>query len=541
MKHIITTILAIGYLIVLGTGVTAQKGRVEISPVIESKNIGSGFVGWSDKYYFEVSYGGRAFATTKIYLRKYDKKLNFVSETLLPFNPDKDKSLSIEGVTVLNGKMMILSSRTDRRKKTQEFFYQVVSSKDELSPPVAIIQTQFDEESKVRNYGISYKVSPEQNYLMVYQTVPTQRTDNEKLNVYVFDQDMKLFWKKSVELEYSSKYTSISKYEVSDMGSAYIHARVSRADKEVEEVAKKREKEKSEGVKRNKQTERTAHFVYTFSPGGDEVQKYMIELGNENFPTAILTTFMPDGTIAIGGFYTDNNVTTSVVSIQGVFYMTLDLLQKQMTKPKTQKIPDATRRLLLGNKAVEKGRDKTGADFLVRYFKAQEDGSILLVAEEFYITTHTVTDSKGFTRTYTVYHYEDIMVLKLDGDGNVKWSNVISKVQVAGFHSFSLRVVDENIYIVYNDNIENLDVTKLKTNRSGDLKIKQFNPRGKAASVLVTITPDGKMKKEEIMKRADKMGIMDPTEIMSVEPENILLGKSISGGRRVRLVRIHLK
>lgn len=366
MKHIITTILAIGYLIVLGTGVTAQKGRVEISPVIESKKGTGTFVGWSDKYYFETIFG----RSSKISFRKYDKKLNLVSETELPFNPEKDKSLTAEGMTVVNGQLLLFSSRVEKKTKTQTFYYQQVNTKDELSAPVQMLKTDFDDDAKVNSSGISYKVSEHQNFLMVYQTIPTKKSENEKLNVYVFDQDMKLFWKKSVNLEYSSKNTAIANYEVSDVGSAYIRIIVERADKEVEEVAKKREQEKAEGVKRKKRTQKKAHFIYAFTPGGEETRKYMIELGKESFPTDITSSFNADGIISVGGFCSDANNTSS---IQGTFYLTIDPSQKELGKASIQKIPEASRRLLVGNRAVDKGKDESLGTFEVRYFQPQAD------------------------------------------------------------------------------------------------------------------------------------------------------------------------
>lgn len=558
MKLIITTILAIAYLIGLGVNASAQKGRVEVSPVIESKRVNGEFAGWSDKFYYEVSYSGRTFAANKVFLRKYDKKLNLVSESQITFNLEQVKSLSLEGITVFNGKLTVFSSHVEKSTKTQTFYYQHISSKDEASAPIKLIETDFDDDSKVSSRGISFKISPEQNYLMVYQSVPSKKGENEKLNAYVFDHDMKLFWKKSVELEYSAKNTSIAEYEVSDMGSAYMLVKVSNADKEVEEVAQKREKEKSAGVKKSKQTERTAFFIYTFSPGGDESQKYLIDLGKEVFATALKTSFSQDGTIAIGGFYADNSVTSG---IQGTFYMTLDLLQKQMGQAKTQKIPEATRRLLLGNKAVDKGKDKNAGSFLIKYFKPQPDGSTLIVAEEYYITVH-YNSSKG--NIYFVHHYDDVLAMKLDAEGNVMWSNVVRKSQQSSFdpnglslgrtgfsfnpnfaqrttHSINLRVVDDNVFIVYNDNIANLDVTKLRKNKSGDLIIKPFDPRGKSASILVRITPEGKLTREELMRRQDKMGILAPADLMSVDSENVLLGKAVSASKRIRLVRIHLK
>jgi hypothetical protein len=559
MRQIVIIILTIIYLIVFSAGTIAQqqKGRVELSPAFESKYTGGKFVGWSDKYYYEAIFGRGG----RVYFRKYDKKLNLVSETNLPFNADKDKSLTAQGMTVVNGKLLFFTSRVDKKTKTQTFYYQQINNKNELSSPVQMIKTDFDDETRIDNSGISYKVSERQNFLMVYQLVPAKKSENEKLNVYVFDQDMNLFWKKSVTLDYSAKNTAIENYDVSDVGSAYIRIMVERADKEVKEVADKRSQEKAEGVKQKKRTQQKAHFIYAFTPGGEQTQKYMIDLGNEGFPTDINTSFNADGIIAVGGFYADANNTNS---IQGTFYLTIDPSQKEAGKPRIQRIPEASRRLLVGNRAVNKGKDASLGTFEVRYFQPQNDGGSLLVAEEHYMTSYT---DKKQNRIF-VYHYDDILIVRFDAEGNVKWSNVIKKSQaleepeytfdlasfaalaitmqfmprIYGPYSFGLQVVDDHVYILYNDNIDNLDASKQKTNSAGDIKVKPFDPYKKAAaSVLAIITPDGNMQREELLQRKDRMGIIAPREVMSVEDENVLITQTLTGGNKIRLVRIHLK
>ena len=65
-----------------------------------------------------------------------------------------------------------------------------------------------------------------------------------------------------------------------------------------------------------------------------------------------------------------------------------------------------------------------------------ENGDIEVNAEEFYVTTHTSTGANGQMRTYSVFHFDDIMAIRLDKDGNLKWSRNINKRQT-GFSNSS--------------------------------------------------------------------------------------------------------
>ncbi|UKM65902.2 hypothetical protein GSB9_02473 [Flavobacteriaceae bacterium GSB9] len=79
------------------------------------------------------------------------------------------------------------------------------------------------------------------------------------------------------------------------------------------------------------------------------------------------------------------------------------------------------------------------------------NGDIVINAEEFYITTHTMMSSTGGMRTYVVYHFDDIMSIRLGQDGGLKWARNINKAQT-GFSnsSYTSIPVGESTYFFIN-------------------------------------------------------------------------------------------
>ena len=78
-----------------------------------------------------------------------------------------------------------------------------------------------------------------------------------------------------------------------------------------------------------------------------------------------------------------------------------------------------------------------------------DDGSIVLAGEIFYITYRT--DSKGNTRT--VYHYDDVILVKINADGELGWVQKFPKRSTS--ESFKLMVSANYTYVLFSDNPNN--------------------------------------------------------------------------------------
>jgi len=93
-----------------------------------------------------------------------------------------------------------------------------------------------------------------------------------------------------------------------------------------------------------------------------------------------------------------------------------------------------------------------------------DNGDIIVNAEEFFITTHTSMNGSGGMSTYTIYHFNDIMSVRLDKDGDLKWARNINKAQTGLTNSSYTSIpVDETTYFFINcsDNIKKLSADRI--------------------------------------------------------------------------------
>ena len=135
-----------------------------------------------------------------------------------------------------------------------------------------------------------------------------------------------------------------------------------------------------------------------------------------------------------------------------------------------------------------------------------------MVAENSYITesTYTYTDSNGNTRTRTVYyhHNNDLIVIKISKDGEIKWMDKIMKTQnvssTSRYNSYALFVKGESLYFVFNDNEKNLTIGENESAYT-------FSGANKKAIVsVVELLPNGKQNRKMLFDVRDERRLLRP-------------------------------
>jgi hypothetical protein len=98
----------------------------------------------------------------------------------------------------------------------------------------------------------------------------------------------------------------------------------------------------------------------------------------------------------------------------------------------------------------------------MRELNVYEDGSSLLVGEQHYIIQHTTRNANGVTQTTYTYHYNDILAVKIDADGELEWMKKLGKKQTgsSGQGGMSYKYMKGNgaHYFIFLDNVKNLDL-----------------------------------------------------------------------------------
>lgn len=140
------------------------------------------------------------------------------------------------------------------------------------------------------------------------------------------------------------------------------------------------------------------------------------------------------------------------------------------------------------------------------------DEEAILVGEQYYtkIPTSTTTDENGITRTNTIYYfnYNDVIVINMNSDGQIEWTEKIAKRQSTRndggfFSSYALSIVEDKMYFVFNDNRKNLLY-------NGEGRVYKILLNKESVVVLVTLDSNGKQTRNPLFMAKDADVIIRP-------------------------------
>lgn len=184
------------------------------------------------------------------------------------------------------------------------------------------------------------------------------------------------------------------------------------------------------------------------------------------------------------------------------------------------------------NEKKKKRKAKKGLrNIEFRSIEVLKNGDIVMSAEEDYITVHTMMGANGAMTTYTVQHYDDLIAIKLNKDGDLIWSRNINKAQTGGANSsFTPISIDNKTYFFMNssDNIKKLSDNRIHFRQTSAKKSNLF---------VVTLDNEGtfdyqKLIDDKVSKVFYKVnqGVITPNG-----EEVILLGKKKKLSRIIKI------
>jgi hypothetical protein len=317
--------------------------------------------------------------------------------------------------------------------------------------------------------------SPSKNFFAV--NFDFKNDDKETHKVFVFDNSFNLTFEKLIEKDIKDRLFEYNDITVDDKdGTVYF-------------LGKSYENNSKRTKKKGK-----ANYHFELSKINKDGEKRISFKDSDKFIGA-LTLLNNSEKIACVGFYGDDKE----FKYNGVCVYNLDPSSLEITSKKFNKFSDKFLQDKYGNKENKKKRkNKKGLkniDF--RSVFMMENGEMVVNAEEFYITTHTSMGANGSMRTYTVYHFDDIMSVRLNNDGGLKWSRNINKRQT-GFtnSSYTALPVGETSYFFINCSDK---VKKLSADR---ISFKQTSSK-KSNLYLISIDGNGEFNHKKLVDDKD--------------------------------------
>ncbi|AFU69124.1 hypothetical protein P700755_002345 [Psychroflexus torquis ATCC 700755] len=161
------------------------------------------------------------------------------------------------------------------------------------------------------------------------------------------------------------------------------------------------------------------------------------------------------------GFYSERNENL----LKGGCNFTIDLENFRVMSKKFDELPKQVYDDMYNERASKrKNEDKKELkNFNIDHVITTAQGDSYLIAEEFYITTSYAPNGQFGGAQVTTYHYDNILILKFNSEGNLDWGRSIFKVATSP--SYNVFYKDEKLHVLLNSG------KNLKEKKDGRVKV----------------------------------------------------------------------
>lgn len=443
-----------------------------------------------------------------VYFEKYEME-NMTSELSVKLEitlNSKKERLSIEYNYILpDGSMSILASRYDKSTDLNTIYGKVISGDGE----VLTDWTQLSEitATSKRNTGnFVVALSPDNKKLLITANMPYDKKGAEKYKLSLFTQTMEKLWEREFELPYSDKSADLYNFQVNNNGITYVLASVSPETKK-ERKQKRKEKE-----------DINTQVLITYNGETEETLQYEISLKNKTVLNATIRLDTSQNVI-LTGFYRDN--LNKRGGLSGVFFARIKNGETEPEIINTKEFEQEFIEQIIGVRRAKKGNE-IPTSYNLDHVITTADGGVILLAEQFYMVQHCTRDPKtGVETCYYTYHYNSIIAVGINPEGEIVWNTLIPKESFdrnwGVYLSYSLMITDNALHLVFLDHKKNLnefgEKVPLDDNRHVNVR--------KSAAVVATIDLSGQVtysvlydsKKSKVYMRPKVYGQLNGTSL----------------------------
>lgn len=383
------------------------------------------------------------------------------------------KNYVLESIQEINNKFYIFFSSWDGDNDKEQLFSQEIDfTKGEFTgSPKLMFQVDGkvsgSYSGRVMDFNVidKFQILPafdKKNFLVKYRRKPEVKNDKKSFDIiglYAYDGNLNKLSNKEITMPYTERRMDNLDYQIDNNGNLYMLTKIYHDDS-------------NDDKKKKKDEEANYHVeLFTVKMGSDKMNITKID-NKDKFISGLWIFDSPTGGLIAGGYYNNGKGKNFSKNCDGImtfkmkedgtisdqFYYEIPLeLINQYESEKTQK---------KNNKIEEKGEGAKITDLILKNLQVRNDGSILIIGEQDFFIVHTST-SMGMggamsTRTYYTYHYNDIIVTKINPDGKLAWMKKVPKQQQGtkgkGGMSYKFFNNASDDFLVFLDNVKNIDL-----------------------------------------------------------------------------------
>ncbi len=439
-------------------------------------------------------------------ISRFDPKtLNQTTEKTIKL-PELTKNFNSEEIVDFGTNYYWIHSDWDKSSETESLYYDkidVVSGKISESNKKLFDATRisgsgyastgFYRAKAVGKYDFNYDAG--HTKLMVsYRLAPEEKNDKlnyDKIGIYVYDDNMKKLWNNEFTMPYTERIMDNIDFSIDGNGNAYMLAKVYDSEKR-KELDKETGKAgyHYEVLKFTKDNKKILQATIVIEDYFIRVAS-LIENSNHDMVVACTYSKKSKGTGTDGVFLAMMDQNGKINKFKkGYYEFQLDELEKYESARTKRK--------------MERKKDYEAPNLSVRNIVVEEDGSLFIALEEYYVVQSTYTDSRGNSRTTYTYYYEDIIAAKIAASGNFEWLRKVPKKQrgTNGRGTMSFKLVSDatGYYFMYLDNKKNLELEEDEVPKyhmdgfGGQVMVSKLDNKGELTREIVFDT-----REEEVM------------------------------------------
>jgi len=178
----------------------------------------------------------------------------------------------------------------------------------------------------------------------------------------------------------------------------------------------------------------------------DQVDNLVIDLEGEHILSLRFSQL--EQKMFLYGFYSEKNI----IGVKGSCNFEVDMQQLKVINKKKHLLPKEVFEDLYGEKrgARKKEKEEELKHFYIDYILHDKKGNTFLVAEEFYITSRYIQTgaSPGMGYYESIYHYDDIIIMKFNTEGDLTWGRSIFKRALSP--NYGAFVKNNELHIILN-------------------------------------------------------------------------------------------
>lgn len=375
----------------------------------------------------------------KVYIEHYNEQMNLVksNEVVLQF---KKNNLEYEDFLRLGNELYLLSSYNNEAKKKNYLFAQLVNKKT-LSLSDKLIKIGEIDTRNIQNKGFfDHHISRDSSKILIYNALPYQKGMPERFALHVFDNQFNELWTKDISLPYNDKQFSVEEYQVDNKGNVYLLGLNYKPD----------------------------YFftILAYTNGGNDFEEFPLK-AEEKLITDLTFLVDDNGDLVCSGFYSEFDMNKVV----GTYFFRLDTETKNVLSKSLKEFETDFLTADLSEKRAEKAKKSGKAglqSFSLDKLILRSDGGALLIAEQYFVEeyqqsnyapSYYYNNSYNYTTEY-YYHFNDIIIVNIQPEGEIEWVARIPKKQVSrndgGYYSsYAVSIVRDKIFFIYNDTEDN--------------------------------------------------------------------------------------